>query len=277
MSVKYKIGDVSKLLGIPAQTLRYFEEQEIVHPQKDAANGYRYYDAWNLNNLIDSVHYRSLDFSLNQTKEILNTDDLDSIREKYSEQESFLKDKIQEYMRKLEIVIEQQQKIQHFEKNLGEFVIQQCPDLLFYRHRLKDTFQSKQGDQSIDAIKPGMQVWMNEIPNVTPTFIVMRESLGSGYTDMQYWWGWSMPMKRAAEEQLMINEYNEHIPIQKCLYTVFEAGDKGTFAGAFYHQVYEEMKDSKYTIAGDPVGRLIMKSHDSAGMHRYFETWVPIA
>ena len=45
MSEKYKIGDVSRLFDIPAQTLRYYEEQGILHPEKSENSGYRYYDA----------------------------------------------------------------------------------------------------------------------------------------------------------------------------------------------------------------------------------------
>ena len=37
------IGELAELAGTSARTLRYYEEQGLVHPQRDA-NGYRQYD-----------------------------------------------------------------------------------------------------------------------------------------------------------------------------------------------------------------------------------------
>ena len=63
MEEKYKIGTISKLLGIPIQTLHYFEECGFVTPSKDSKSNYRYYDAWDVNFLLDSRYLRSFEFS----------------------------------------------------------------------------------------------------------------------------------------------------------------------------------------------------------------------
>ncbi|MCD7893891.1 MAG: hypothetical protein LUG60_09345 [Erysipelotrichaceae bacterium] len=85
-----------------------------------------------------------------------------------------------------------------------------------------------------------------------------------------------MPMEKALNEQMQINDYNEYIPACKCIYTVFEANEEGTFARAFYENVYNKINKNMYTIEGNPVGRLVMKAHDKDGLHRYFEVWIPI-
>ena len=81
---KYKIGDISKMLNIPVQTIRFYEEHGIVQPQKDPETGYRYYDSWDLNNLMDCLHLRGLDFSLSQTEKMINSEDLDTICHNYT-------------------------------------------------------------------------------------------------------------------------------------------------------------------------------------------------
>lgn len=277
MSEKYKIGDISKLLGIPAQTLRYYEEQGIVSPHKDEMTGYRYYDAWDLNNLIDSVYYRALDFSINQTQEIINEDDLEGIKQKFMHQEVVLIQKIEKYKKMLEITSKQRQKITHFKDHLKHFQMSRCPGLLFCRYRMKNTLQLKNGDTRITELQPEIQEWMDNIPNVTPTFTVPINSLEGGYETMQYWWGWSMPVDEALQAKMQINEYNEYLPSVKSLYTVFEAYGEGTFAKSFYEDIFSKIDQDRYVISGDPVGRLVTKTHDKFGMHRYFETWIPIA
>ncbi|MEU8245714.1 MerR family transcriptional regulator [Nonomuraea sp. NPDC048916] len=39
-----RIGELSRRTGVPARMLRYYEEQDLLHPER-AANGYRLYDA----------------------------------------------------------------------------------------------------------------------------------------------------------------------------------------------------------------------------------------
>ena len=57
VSVRYKIGDVSRILGISTDLLRYYEKKGVVKPQKDQSNDYRYYDTWDINFLIDCLWY----------------------------------------------------------------------------------------------------------------------------------------------------------------------------------------------------------------------------
>lgn len=42
MSGVMNIGDVAKRTGLPAKTIRYYEEIELLHPARHA-NGYRYF------------------------------------------------------------------------------------------------------------------------------------------------------------------------------------------------------------------------------------------
>ncbi len=276
MDERYKIGDISKLLGIPVQTLRYYEEQGILRPQKDEKTGYRYYNAWDLNNLFDSVHYRSLDFSLQQTQEILNADSLDDIREKYIKQEKDMLNKVKKYKEKLEVISRQYQQMQLFQSNLNRLSERRSPGLMFYRHRLKDSFQSKEGIQDFKELKVSMGEWIQLIPRTVPTFLIPVHSLMNDGRELQYWWGWSLPIDEALKNNLQVSEDNEYLPAGKSVYTVFEAGEEGTFIDAFYDSVYQKILDEEYTITGNPFGKLIIKTHDEQGYHRYFETWVPV-
>ena len=73
---RYKIGEVSRMYGLPNDTLRYYESRGIITPRRSEESGYRYYDAWELNYLLDCVWYRSYDFSLSDVEQMVNKDDL---------------------------------------------------------------------------------------------------------------------------------------------------------------------------------------------------------
>lgn len=277
MSEKYRIGDISKLLGIPVQTLRYYEEQGIIHPEKDEKTGYRYYDAWVLNSLIDSLYYRSLDFSLKETEQILNEDNREEICRKYTEQEAKILHQIEEYKSKLEALSKKRQQMQTFMDDLNQFKECQCPGLLFFRHRLKDRFQSAEGVEDFNELKPGMKEWVERIPHIEPTFMIPKSSLQEDDKEnLKYWWGWSMPIGEALQEGMEPSSTNEYLPSCHCVYTVFQAGEEGTFSSAFFGSAYQKVVDKGYVVNGNPIGRLILKEHDKGQYHRYFETWIPV-
>ena len=64
--MRYKIGDVARILGISTDLLRYYEKKGVVTPQKDKTNDYRYYDTWDINFLIDCLWYKRFGFGIPQ-------------------------------------------------------------------------------------------------------------------------------------------------------------------------------------------------------------------
>jgi Cu(I)-responsive transcriptional regulator len=64
------IGDVSDRTGLPAKTIRYYEEIGLVQPARDA-NGYRRFDARHLHKLAFLGRARSLGFSIEDCRTLL--------------------------------------------------------------------------------------------------------------------------------------------------------------------------------------------------------------
>ena len=54
----YSVGDVSRILQMPRQTLRFLEQKGLVCPGRNAGNDYRCYSADDLRRLIDYRWYR---------------------------------------------------------------------------------------------------------------------------------------------------------------------------------------------------------------------------
>ena len=53
----YTIGELAKILGITAETIRYYERKGIIAPIHDQETGYRYYTTWDLHMLIRARCY----------------------------------------------------------------------------------------------------------------------------------------------------------------------------------------------------------------------------
>ena len=65
------ISKFSKAAGISAYTLRYYEKKGVVKPTKDPDNDYRYYDAWDINFLMDCLWFKNFGFSIEQIAEMV--------------------------------------------------------------------------------------------------------------------------------------------------------------------------------------------------------------
>lgn len=68
----FSIGEVSKITGISVRTLRYYDDINIITPEKrDNQTGYRYYSQNQLLYIQALTEFKSLGFSLSEIKSIL--------------------------------------------------------------------------------------------------------------------------------------------------------------------------------------------------------------
>ena len=124
MSFQYKIGEISALLGISPETLRFYEKRGLLQPEKSPHNGYRSYSQNDLYRLLDIIFYRRLDLGLDDIRHLLTTDDLTAITQLLAEQQEALEQKIAREtltLKKLETVRRSWQQIPQL---LGRFVCQ---------------------------------------------------------------------------------------------------------------------------------------------------------
>lgn len=85
----YKIGEISKLLGLSIDAIRFYERKGLVHPTVDESNQYRMYDLYNILELLDVIFYRHLDFSVKDMQLMMEEQDqnvlIDKIQQKRKE------------------------------------------------------------------------------------------------------------------------------------------------------------------------------------------------
>lgn len=275
MDAKYRIGNISQLLNIPAQTLRFYEEKGIIHASRSDENGYRFYDIWDVNYIMDIMFYRSMGFSLEQIKSILADDSNQDIIQAYSRRETELLQTIASCQNMLQVVSRQKNRLQKIDRHLGKFSLSTSPELIFYRYRFSETFQSLKSSK-IQDLQGELKQWTNVLPQARVTFSISYETLSGPEKEIRYAWGWSLPAGTAIEKGFDSQPPNEYLPPRTCLYTIFSAGGKNTFIQSFCQQVMPYLQEHGYTITGDPFGEMLSKPHENQELKRYFELWVPI-
>lgn len=267
---KYKIGMVARLLDLPNDTLRYYESRGLVTPQKDEENGYRYYDAWDLNYLLDSLHYRSFDFSLNDVVKMINEDDHEEIVERCLKRESELLHTIYEYKQKLNSLVMFRQRMSQLIKKVGVYEVTERPAMVYQRHRVNNEFVFEEDSLSV------MKKWLAMMPKTDHTFVVPNYNVSNPNSFNEYWWGFSLSPDDAMCSGIDISPPVEYYPPTKCIYTVFTAGGRSTFTNSLKTKVISDIQRMGHKIIGPPIGHLIVRLHEDGVFTRYFQVWVPI-
>ncbi len=266
---KYKIGEVARMLGLPNDTLRYYESRGIVTPQKDEESGYRYYDAWDLNYLLDSKWYRSYDFPLTDVVQMINGDNLETFTARCLKRENELLHIIYDYQQKLNSLALFCQRVSNLKSELGRFRTVHSPALVYQRQRVKYSFIC---DEEALAL---MKKWTDLMPFVNHTFIVPKYSSGEEKFD-EYCWGYSLSPEDSIHYKIDIVPPVEYIPPLKSIHTVFSAGGRGTFMQSLKSQVIDKVLEMGHTITHPPIGHLIVRTHEDNKLVRFFEVWIPI-
>jgi len=88
-----KIGDLVKQHGVSVDTIRFYEKQQLLTPNARSESGYRLYNSADSQRLSFILRAKSVGFSLQQIRELLQIED-----NKSQWQCSDVKDKVQDKM-----------------------------------------------------------------------------------------------------------------------------------------------------------------------------------
>ena len=78
--MEYSVNALTKLSGVSARTLRYYDEIGLLEPARIAQSGYRMYGPQQVDKLQQILFYRELGFSLKDIKNLMDDPDFDKLR-----------------------------------------------------------------------------------------------------------------------------------------------------------------------------------------------------
>ncbi|MFH5836624.1 MerR family transcriptional regulator [Proteiniclasticum sp. C24MP] len=99
--MEYTIKDISKMAGVSARTLRYYDEIGLLSPSRISSSGYRIYGKEEINKLQQILFYREFDLPLEKITNLLHESDYD--REKTLKEH---KEKLLEKRKQIDLMLE---------------------------------------------------------------------------------------------------------------------------------------------------------------------------
>ncbi len=268
--MRYKIGDVARILGVSTDILRYYERKGVVTPEKDENNDYRYYDSWHINFLTDCLWFKNYGFSIEQTAEMLhipNTAELSGLFENKEEE-------LRAHIRRCEMLLrrsaEHRRDLETIDRLLYKCEIAQSPEFIRFINRIGDNFLTD------SVTHEAAKQWLSVLPFNRRYFEMASDSLLPGLED-EYRWGYSLSMDYAEALDFRQRPPMIHFPSRRSIHTVFKNADgKGGFSPHLLQYTLDYARREGIAVYGPIHGVLLASVQEEQGLTGYFEAWIPI-
>ncbi|MDD6024208.1 MAG: MerR family transcriptional regulator [Oscillospiraceae bacterium] len=267
--MKYKIGDVSKILGISADLLRYYEKKGVVMPMKGKYNDYRYYDFWDINFLMDCLWFKNFGFSIDQVADIVKFYSTEQLDDLFQTKEDELEATIARCQLLLQRAKEYRDDLKKAHELLGVCDIVESPEYVRYLNRYTDTFDNSPELQKLS------HEWLNLLPFTQRCFEIEQDCLMSD-EGMDYAWGLSLNMEYVNLLHVSLEPPVLHIPKHRCLRSVFKSSGKGNFSPQLIRYMVDYCQANGLIICGPARGSLLCSVSEGDALTGFFEVWLPI-
>lgn len=266
--MKYKIGNVAKLLNITPEAIRYYEEQGIVSPDKEDGSGYRLYDVWDIHILIRARSYRQLGFSLAETAQLLNNCQNGELVERLILQEQKIEEEIIWNMNLLKQLREMQAILQTAEDFIGKYKIEFRPGIC--RIETQDAYVIRSGKD----VKECMREWIDKVPFVYPCALFQKEEVIKG-GEGTFTFGLGADEADAEFLKLKASKGVEYYPPVKALYTTIRSNEDEILTTQRLQPAMEEMKRRGLSLSDDVVSRVVLMKKEGNKYINIHQLWFP--
>ena len=267
-----KISDVSKMLGLPIKTIRFFEKEGIVNPQRNDSSGYREYDLWDVFKLVSCIKYRNAGMSVKEVAGFIRSGTreqlIDHMTREYERIHQEIKEKI--YLRS---VLEQDVKrLSYLPYNIGKYWIVN-----------RDAYSYIAG-----VIRKGAEYcqrpeywwreagWLQKMPAVKSIQLISVESIEKDAEYDEDLWCCAIQTDRMERLGLEKTEYVDHLPETLCMVTVLDGGNIGNLTSDMFRKLLFEVRGRGYTPFGTITSELLVRCWEGRQYHRYFEVMIPV-
>lgn len=139
--MEYNISQLSKLSGVSARTLRYYDEINLLHPSRTNEAGYRFYGDKEVNLLQQILFYRERGLSLEKIRFILYDENFDMLKA------------LNEHLTELENRMERLSKLIDTVKDTiasvkGEFIMRDSKKFEAFKKDIVDQYEKLYGEEA---------------------------------------------------------------------------------------------------------------------------------
>lgn len=161
---KYKIGEVAKLLDSTTQTLRFYEQEGVITPQK-SQNGTRYYTESDIIRLIAFKRFQLMDFTVRDVAEHFRRGRLDTLLTRMEDTSAHLRAESDNLLRRAHAIDQFEAMLRLAQENIGVLACVSRPRVYMHECTLAE----------LEAVKgkkrESFDLFMNAMPEAHVCFL----------------------------------------------------------------------------------------------------------
>lgn len=268
--MKYKIGDVARILGVSPDLLRYYEKKGVVSPEKDSNNDYRYYDSWDINFLMDCLWFKNFGFSIEQIADIVHIPSVSELTGLMIKKEAELQETISRCQLLLKRSEEHRSKLAEIDRLLYRCEICDSPEFIRFINRIGDSYDV--GSELQDLARQ----WLKVLP-FNHRYFEMTPGLPLAENEGNCRWGFSITRDYLDLLNVEIKAPIAVIPSKRSIHTIFKnSGGRGSFRPSLLQYAEDYAKSQNLHLSGPISGILLASVLEGDNLTGYFEAWLPI-
>lgn len=268
--MKYTIKTLSELLGISAQTIRYYESKGILKPTKNETTGYRYYSVWDYAMLLMSRRYLKYGCSVNECADILNEHSPEESIRKMAVAEDALCAEIGEKIRLLNALRDWRAQLTRLSEDIGRCRLTMRPAMYRLENMTDTTF--------IDNAEIFRMT--QELLSYTPfVFNSIRYTYQDVSSDTCHRFsGIGIPEADALRFGLRESEYLKLYPAVPCVELLMGGENFDTMLplSRRIRRALDYIEENGLRLSGDVITRMDYVKKQGDGYFSYQTAWFPV-
>ena len=242
--MKYTIKEISNLLGVTTHKLRYYEKMQIIEPEVNENNGYRYYSVIDTRRFNLARLYRGMGFTVEECCQLLGSISSASIIERINDQ----REKLQKEIEFKKACVNDMASYTAFLKRIPNFLDQ--VDEIELEEHIRIEFSDNEIIKKDKTILSFRDELLEYSPLIRWVSRIEKETIAKQTTQVNYHYGINMSLKKAKQLGIKISNY-QIVPAGKYLITVFKKNDDPSFGWETLTLIQDYLKEKKITNYGD--------------------------
>jgi DNA-binding transcriptional MerR regulator len=266
--MRYKIGEVARILGISPDLIRYYEEKGVVSPEKDPYNNYRYYDTWDINYLIDCLWYKNFGFGLDQVAHMVSLCTYDMLVDGFEEKAEEIRVSIRHQALLLQRIQTFKERLAETKSHVGQCRLRQNAAFCYYINRHNSEYDNRA--QTIELSRR----WLKYMPFSRRYFEIPEEAMAGGGDD--YVWGFSLGTQYVEEFGIEIAPPVREMSPTLCIHSAFTNAGRDRFSARKLDFLLDYAREHNLVPTRGAFGNLVCSVVENGEQTGYFEVWLPV-
>lgn len=267
--MKYSISEIAELLGISPVSVRNYEKSGLIMPERNNTNNYRQYNAIDLNLIRRARHLMTYGFTLSEATRILKEEPMDSLAESLMQKSAEIRERILLEQKLMYYIQQHAECIQRYSIGGSGCILEMSPSLYGFFYR--DGIVMRGGDDLAESVRR----W-NDNPFTETLLRYQKDAFCEGHAC--YHAGLGIEKRYVEGTGLEDDPHAVFFPSQKSVHFIFEAEFEPNLPHEFgiFLEVQRWMESQGFSVAGDPLARVLCTTKSSGIWKHHLEIWVPV-